>query len=288
MRDESQPRLARRRASGDGPGVARAKQAVELARPESLAGGGQLPPGLLAVAGALDVAKDADRRRAGRALGEVGEGESLARVWLVRIVHEQCLLAHFRDLGHAGTPDRVANDAALAIRPEANRLVRTQADLVRLPTLAAHRLEGAVVEDVAVLVDLDERRRAAGDAVDAVGAHVVGEPARAADPGHEDDLLGRGPELGQELLDRGEDRVVAAAGAPPGLLVGGEVALRERRRRSVGAAGLRCFGARRAVRAAGAHRLLRSPFALVARAASRASITSSSSAENSGNPSTFV
>ena len=33
-----------------------------------------------------------------------------------------------------------------------------EADLVRPPLLAADRVEGAVVEDVAVLVDLDEGR----------------------------------------------------------------------------------------------------------------------------------
>ena len=73
-----------------------------------------------------------------------------------------------------------------------------------------------------------ERRRAAVDAVDAVGVHVVGEAARAADPGDEDDSLRRQPQLGQELLDRGEDRVVAAARAPARLLVGGEVLLGQR------------------------------------------------------------
>ena len=225
---------------------------------------------------------------------------------------------------------RVADDAALALGAEADRAAVLEADLVRLLALGADGVEGAVVEDVAVLVDLDQRRslvvrrgaqhlrlvvavrvhrprdearlgaerqgdrvegvvqgperrrlgdlallagrrvlplgqtvdlvveeedldrdvaaqrvdqvvaadregvavaahhpdrevrarerepggergRAAVDAVDAVGVHVVGEAAGAADPRDEDDPLRGQPKLGQELLDGGEDRVVAAA-----------------------------------------------------------------------------
>ena len=63
------------------------------------------------------------------------------------------------------------------------------------------------------------------DRVHAVGVEVVREAARAADAGDEDDVLALEAELGQEGLHRGEDDVVAAAGAPAHLLVGGEVAL---------------------------------------------------------------
>ena len=68
-----------------------------------------------------------------------------------------------------------------------------------------------------------DRRRAAVDRVHPVRLHVVREARGAADPGDEDDVLARDPELGHEALHRGEDRVVAAARAPAHLLVGLEV-----------------------------------------------------------------
>ena len=68
-------------------------------------------------------------------------------------------------------------------------------------------------------------RRAAVDRVHAVGVEVVGEARGAADARDEDDVLALEAELGQEALHRGEDRVVAAAGAPAHLLVGGELLL---------------------------------------------------------------
>ncbi len=66
-------------------------------------------------------------------------------------------------------------------------------------------------------------RRAAVDAVEAVGVHVVGQAAGAADAGDEDDVLARDAEVGHDALGLGEDRVVAAAGAPAHFLVGDEV-----------------------------------------------------------------
>src|SRR5690606_25417446 len=65
--------------------------------------------------------------------------------------------------------------------------------------------------------------RTSVDGVHAVGVEVVGEAAGAADAGDEDDVLAAQPEVGQEGLDGLEDGVVAAAGAPADLLVGGEV-----------------------------------------------------------------
>src|SRR5205807_5133526 len=44
----------------------------------------------------------------------------------------------------------------------------------------------------------------------------------------EGDLVRRDPQLREEVLDRGQDRVVAAAGTPPDLLVAGEVLAGER------------------------------------------------------------
>ncbi len=66
-------------------------------------------------------------------------------------------------------------------------------------------------------------RGAAVDRVDAVGVHVVRKAAGAADAGDEHDLLARDAEGRQHLLHLGEDRVVAAAGAPADVLVAGEV-----------------------------------------------------------------
>ena len=113
-----------------------------------------------------------------------------------------------------------------------------------------------------------ERRRASVDAVHSIRVHVVGEATRAADAGHEHDPLERQPELGQELLDRGEHRVVTAAGTPACFLTAGEVLLGER-----GHAGaVLGFVIVRAV----SHRH------------SRSRISRSSSAASSGSPSSLV
>ena len=67
------------------------------------------------------------------------------------------------------------------------------------------------------------------DGVDAVGVHVVREAARAADARDEDDLLPGDADLRKDLLHLREDGIVAAAGAPPHLLVGDEVLARQLR-----------------------------------------------------------
>jgi hypothetical protein len=61
---------------------------------------------------------------------------------------------------------------------------------------------------------LGDRQRAAVDAVEAVRLHVVGEAARAADPGDEHRLLGTQALVAAKALHGSEDGVVAAAGAP--------------------------------------------------------------------------
>jgi hypothetical protein len=74
--------------------------------------------------------------------------------------------------------------------------------------------------------ELDTGRDGRGPAVDgveAIGFDVVGKARGTADPRDEDRVVGVGPELGQRLLHGLEDRVVAAAGAPADLLVGGPV-----------------------------------------------------------------
>src|SRR5262249_47186377 len=66
------------------------------------------------------------------------------------------------------------------------------------------------------------------DGMEAVGVHVVREPARAADPGDEDEVLARHAELWQEFLHLGEDGVVTTARAPAHVLVRDEILPTER------------------------------------------------------------
>jgi hypothetical protein len=73
-------------------------------------------------------------------------------------------------------------------------------------------------------------RGTAVNAVEAVGVHVVREPAGAADAGDEHRVLRTDAEVGHHELERGEHRVVTATGTPPDLLVGREVLLRQRDR----------------------------------------------------------
>ena len=68
-----------------------------------------------------------------------------------------------------------------------------------------------------------QRRGAAVDGVHAVGVHVVGKPAGAADAGDEHDLFAGDAEGGNHLFHLGENRVVAAAGAPTDILIAGEI-----------------------------------------------------------------
>src|SRR5215217_996951 len=69
------------------------------------------------------------------------------------VVDEQAALVRRDELARAILAEL---DAALALGPEHNRLAVDQPDLVL--RLLLDRVEGAVVVDVAVLVDLDERR----------------------------------------------------------------------------------------------------------------------------------
>src|SRR2546426_752597 len=78
-----------------------------------------------------------------------------------------------------------------------------------------------------------DRRRPPVDRVEPVRREVIGEPGRAADARNEDGALAPGAEVRQGLLDRLEDRIVPAPGAPPNLLVrrvvlGGELRVGDR------------------------------------------------------------
>src|SRR5690606_31982285 len=70
-------------------------------------------------------------------------------------------------------------------------------------------------------------RRATVNGVETVCIHVIGGSARAADPRDEDDGLAGAAQLGQHLLHRGENGVVAAPRAAAALLVRLEILARE-------------------------------------------------------------
>ena len=78
--------------------IAAQPQSVAVIPNTSLAGRGKLLVHRLPVHGPIDRAEDADRRRPGRALGEVGEREREARVLTTRIVNEQALDADVGDV----------------------------------------------------------------------------------------------------------------------------------------------------------------------------------------------
>ncbi len=90
-------------------------------------------------------------------------------------------------------------------------------DPVRGADAAAVAVAG-VHEDVQVrplhLDALGDRKRPAVKAVEAVGLHVVGEPAGAADARDEDGLLGRQLLVAAQPLHGRQDAVVATPRAP--------------------------------------------------------------------------
>ena len=108
---------------------------------------------------ALDPAEDAERCGGVVVVAQSGEGECQARIGALGIVAEDGLEA---DIGHFDETQLSVgahHDPALALVPEQDRLAVDQLD----HHLVAHRLAGdvlelAVVEHVAVLEDLHERR----------------------------------------------------------------------------------------------------------------------------------
>ena len=156
-----------RGASDDRPRVAAADQAGQpvLGRVRGGGGrGGDLRARLVVVRRPLDLAEDADRRLVEVAgVGQPRDRERGARVLVVGVVDQQGVLA---DLGHqrhldaaGGGPDQaLVALAVLAGLAEPDRLaVLERDDRVGLGVLVLDRVERAVVEDRAVLVDLDER-----------------------------------------------------------------------------------------------------------------------------------
>ena len=144
--------------------------------------------------------------------------------------------AHRRRLGHL---PELAGRRVLALGEPVDPVVEEQDREVHVPPEDVEHVVAADGEAVAVPghhEDLEVRarqaeagrdgRRPAVDRVEPVGVHVVREPARAADPGDEDDVLPGDAEVGHHLLDGRQDRVVPAARAPADVLVGLEVLLR--------------------------------------------------------------
>src|SRR5439155_16017464 len=72
-----------------------------------------------------------------------------------------------------------------------------------------------------------KRRRPAVNAVETIGVHVVGEPARTADAGYEHELLARNAGPLHDFFHLREDRVIAATRAPANLLIAGQVFRRQ-------------------------------------------------------------
>ena len=68
-----------------------------------------------------------------------------------------------------------------------------------------------------------DSRCPAVDAVYAVGVHVIGEAAGAADAGDENQVLTRNPDLRQHLLHLRQNGVVATTWTPAHILVGDEI-----------------------------------------------------------------
>src|SRR5215467_4694107 len=132
----------------------------------------------------------------------------------------------------------LARRRVLPLRQAVDPVVEEEDDEVHVAAQDVQHMVAADREPVAVArhhEDLEiwprhpepgrDRRRAAVDRVEAVGVHVVREPARAADARDEDDVLLRDAQVRHRLLNGRQDRVVSAARAPANVLVGLEIRL---------------------------------------------------------------
>ena len=92
-------------------------------------------------------------------LGQPRERERERRIGAGLVVHEELVVADVGDAHDLRLAELVHHDAHLAVGAEADRLAVLQVDEHVGPgVLVEDRVERAVVEDVAVLVHLDERR----------------------------------------------------------------------------------------------------------------------------------
>ena len=112
---------------------------------------------------AVDDAEHAERRRRVVVVRQPGQRERQARVVAVGVVHEDRVLADVGDLDDAQLTVGAHDDTLVAVGAEADRLTVLEVDHHLLADLAAGDVvERAVVEHVAVLEDLDERRALVG------------------------------------------------------------------------------------------------------------------------------
>ncbi len=150
------------------PPIRAASRSVGVAG-DGLAGGGDLGARLVVVRRPLDLAEDADRRLVEVAgVGQPGDRERRRRVRVVRVVDEQRVVADVGDVDDLDAAGRRGGPGPWCPgRPrrgaEPDRLaVHERDDRVGLGVGVLDRVEGAVVEDRAVLVDLDQRGAAVG------------------------------------------------------------------------------------------------------------------------------
>ena len=95
--------------------------------------------------------------------GEPGKSEGQRRIVSMGVMHEKRFLPDIGDLDDAQLPIDSHHDTALAVGTEANLLTVMEVDdHLRALFASGDVLERAVVEHVAVLEDLDERRAPVG------------------------------------------------------------------------------------------------------------------------------
>ena len=189
--DVFDPGQARLRLA-DLPGVGAGQQGSQIALALPGAGLLQLRGHHLVVAGPRHVAEHPDRgvREVGTA--EPRQGERIRRVGRRGVVHQQRVLVGPGHLGRLQRPVAAEAQPLALARAEPDRLAVLQPDQqVTTGRRVLYRPERLVVEDRAVLVDLDERRSP---------------------------VIRRGPQHAGEVLAVGVDR----AGHEPGLGADGE------------------------------------------------------------------
>ena len=187
----------------DLPALAPAVELVQVRRVPRLSGADLLHQELV-VHRFLDGAEDTHRRReVGRshAAQEVGQ----RRLGRALVVDEERVLAHVRDVHHLGR-EPVQADALLHVLAEQERFpVLQEEHVVGLAVGLGEVVPGAVVEDHAVLLDLDQARAAVARGAVEHRGHVLLE--RGHRPGDEARL---GADRHAGRVDRVLDRAVGA------------------------------------------------------------------------------
>ena len=183
------------------------QQGVDVVVAQALARGAQLGHEVAAPRRRVDGAEDAERQRPGAQHAQAGEGEGQRRVLAAGVVDDQAVGADLVDARDAQRPVVVADDAELVVEAEADRLAVDELDAVDgRGVLVGEVVEGAVVEDRAVLEDLDE----GGAAVLGRRAQDLDEPLLVAVDGARDE--GRaGAERQRQRVERRIDRAARAS-----------------------------------------------------------------------------